>query len=286
MFSPDLATEVSEDAEIDCWLKQRKREFQKAQVAMELARQPMIRARKASAIEHKYAVGDFVNVSTHALPLRRTTSQVDKLCQKYIGPFKIVSCFGKVVELDLPKSYDLVHPRFNLEQVRPWLHDGGDQIDLDYPEVLPQASLNPVVQILDRKKAAGRQPLRPASLMDIRAQYFVVRKSGLTEWLEASRLSSRDEGELVKKFEYRFKRTVEKPCNPVKDYSAAKKMVEELSDSEDEVDRQFQLDGAGSGRGDSVCCFFCKTHSRSSENCRKIAANKAAGTWKDKPPRK
>ena len=68
----------------------------------------------------------------------------------------MLNVYGKVLHLQMPKAYSLVHDKFN-EQVRPWLHTGDSTVDPDLPELEPHPTLNPVVQILDRKRF-GRAP--------------------------------------------------------------------------------------------------------------------------------
>ena len=89
------------------------------------------------------------------------------------------------------------------------------KIEASYPALKPQSSNNPVVQILDRKRAA---------------EYLVVRHDGSLEWLHQDRLQELEERSLVKSFERRLKRTDFLKCASVKHYGS---IIEE--DSEDEV---------------------------------------------------
>jgi hypothetical protein len=107
------------DRDIEQWLRDRKSELKQAQVSMEVARQAMIRARKAALYPTEYKVGDKVKVSTDALPVRCPSTVSEKLQPKYIGPFTVLDVQGKVLHLQMPKSYAQVHDRFNIEQVRP-----------------------------------------------------------------------------------------------------------------------------------------------------------------------
>ncbi len=125
-----------------------------------------------------------------------------------------------------------MHDKFNIVDV---LHAEERAVEFDYPAVEPHPALNPVVQILDRKRY-GRAPLRPASLLNIPATYFVVRWDGSTQWISGRELTAPAEVSLVKKFEYRFKRTTDLPCNPVRDYSVEKVLQEDQDVSDDEID--------------------------------------------------
>jgi hypothetical protein len=232
--APLAAPDRSGNKDVDLWLRSSKRAFEKAQVSLEAARAAMIRAQKATGKHHTYEVGDLVKVSTRVLPLRAPSTQVAKLLPKWIGPFTVLSVEDKVVRLKLPATYSQVHDKFNVVDVRPWLHSEEHAVEVDYPEVQPHPSLNPVVQVLDRK-TYGRIPKDPESLLDIPAAYFVVRRDGSTQWIPGRELKAPNEISLLKKFEYRFRRTEDLPCNPVRDYSAS--IVHEEDDvSDDEID--------------------------------------------------
>ena len=197
----------------------------------------MIRRHKASARAHVYNVGDLVKVSTSVLLIKRTPTQSGKLTQKYVGPFDVIAVSQHgTVTLNLPQHYSRVHNVFNVCDVRPWMHDGTNEIDVSYPAVLPQPSYNPVVQILDRQRAPGRIPAHLSSLLDIHAEYFVVRHDGSTEWLHQSRLQEPEERILVKEFERRYKRTEDKKCVSVKHYKGLVEDYDEDYGSDDEVD--------------------------------------------------
>jgi transposase InsO family protein len=233
--APLAAEEKSGDKDVDLWLRSRRRAFEKAQVSLEAARAAMIRAQKHADNYHTYEVGDQVKVSTRVLPLRATSTQVAKLMPKWIGPFTVESVQDKVVRLKMPETYKHVHDKFNIIDLRPWLHSEEHTVEVDYPPVEPHPTLNPVVQVLDRKRY-GRAPLKPASLLDIPATYFVVRRDGSTQWVRGRELTAPNEISLVKKFEYRFKRTEDLPCNPVSSYSVEKVLQEADDISDDEVD--------------------------------------------------
>ena len=51
----------------------------------------MIRAYKAAVIPTEYRVGDKVEVSTDALPVRCPSTVSEKLQPKYIGPFTVLN---------------------------------------------------------------------------------------------------------------------------------------------------------------------------------------------------
>jgi hypothetical protein len=203
-----LFSEFECDApDIQRWLHCRKRELHQAHVTMEHARQAMIRAQKASAKAHVYHEGDLVKVSTRILPLRCTSTQVDKLQPRYIEPIKVHSVLGKVLHFDLPAAYDHAHPKFSIEDVRPWLSGEHAIVDIEYPPVEARSNVNPVVQILDRKRLPGRQSRRVESLLEIPCQYFVVRRNGDMGWVKGVLLKERVARLLIKQFQARFKRT-------------------------------------------------------------------------------
>jgi hypothetical protein len=179
---------------------------------MEVAREAMIRAHKAASYPTEYKVGDKVKISTDALPVRCPSTVSEKLQPKYIGPFTVLGVRGKVLHLQMPKAYSQVHDKFNIEQVRPWLHSGDNTIDPDLPDVEPHPALNPVVQTFDRKKF-GRPPKNLPTLFDIPTQYLVVYRSGATAWVRRAHLRSPEEKKLIKAFEFRFKRRKKLPCN-------------------------------------------------------------------------
>jgi hypothetical protein len=55
-------------------------------------------------------------------------------------------------------------------------------------------------------------------LLDIPAQYLVVRESGATEWVRQSLLSERTASFRVARFEMKNQRDQVRPCNPVSEY--------------------------------------------------------------------
>jgi hypothetical protein len=230
------------DVDIDVWLRNRAHALRKAQISLEGAREAMIRAHKASDKPHVYNADDLVKVSTNALPLHLAATQKQKLMPKYIGPMTVVSASDKVVQVKLPASYSQVHDKFNVIDVRPWLHSDRS-LDVSYPPVEPHPALNPVVQVLDRKQH-GRCPRALASYLDIPCSYFVVRKDQSTDWVRNSFLTEAHELQLIKDFETRFPRSEILPCNPVRDYQATlgeeelNRRVANLEEgvSDDEVD--------------------------------------------------
>jgi transposase InsO family protein len=228
---PDVS---SGDLDVDEWLRTRSHALRKAQVSIEYAREAMIRAQKASDKPHVYAVGDLVKISTNALPLHIESSQKPKLLPKYIGPLPVVSVSDKVIQVKLPQEYDQVHDKFNVIDVRPWLHCDRS-LDVSYPPVAPHPALNPIVQVLDRKQY-GRAPRVIASFLDIPCQYLVVYKDQSTEWIRNTALTETRDVQLVRAFEKAFPRSEALPCNPVRDYGAAKINNWEDGVSDDELD--------------------------------------------------
>lgn len=230
----------SPHADVEVWLHTRADELSKAHIALEHARSVMIKAHKASDRAHAYHTGDLVKVSTKVVDVVSTSTQAPKLQPKYIGPFKVVAVGAHgTVTLDLPNAYSRIHNVFNVCDVRPWLHDDTTQIDVSYPALKPHSSYNPVVQVLDRKRAAGRAPSNLSSFLDIPTEYFVVRHDGSMEWLHQNRLQEPEERRLVKGFERKFKRTEALKCASVKHYNNTLRDAEDEDDeddSDDEVD--------------------------------------------------
>jgi hypothetical protein len=236
LFSSELAGEkfCSGDRDVDVWLHKRSKALRKAAISLESARQAMIRAQNASDKAHVYAVDDLVKVSTKVLPLHLSSTQKAKLLPKYIGPMTVVAVFDKVVQVKLPETYRHVHDKFNVGDVRPWLHSDRS-LDVSYPDVSPHPALNPVVQILDRKKF-GRCPKHIDSYLDIPCQYFIVRKDGSTEWIRDTALTESADVQLMKRFEKRFQRTEKLPCASIQAYGPRKLAQVQEDGSDDELD--------------------------------------------------
>ena len=233
--APLISGVTSDFPHISEWAKSRASDFQAAKLHIEHAQAAMIRAHKASDNAHVYQPDDLVKVSTRALPIRMTSTQTVKLLPKYIGPFRVTEVVNPgAYRLDLPATYVAVHDVINQEYLRPWFQSPGRELTEDFPDVQPHPELNPVVQILDRKRH-GRAP-RSAQPLDIPAKYLVVRVDGTLEWVPLSHLHEDDDLALVKKFEWRFPRSVERPCEPVSAYDISRYATEDPWESDDEVD--------------------------------------------------
>ena len=169
--APLSTVETSGDADIDAWLAIRAKDLKRAHISLDAARDAMVGAPKASLKLHSSAPGDLVKISTRVLNINShvPSTQARKLAPKYIGPFRFVSATEHNVHVKFPEAYRLVHARYHLINVRPWLH--ADAQNLVHCSVVePHPALNPVVQVLDRKTCGGR-PRRITSLPDISAQY-------------------------------------------------------------------------------------------------------------------
>jgi hypothetical protein len=140
------------------------------------------------------------------------------------------------VQVKLPQAYKLVHDRYHHIHVRPWLHTDNNNLEVRYPAIAQHPALNPAVQILDCKRSGGRRPRVLTFLLDIPAQYLVVFQVGSSHFLPRSRLREPHERSLVKKFELRFQRTEELPCNPVKHCAITKAVPMRDNVSEDELE--------------------------------------------------
>jgi hypothetical protein len=145
-----------------------------------------------------------------------------------------VSATDSVVQIKLPDSYKQVHDKFNVIDIRPWLQVDRN-LDVAYPEVDPHPALNPIVQLLDRKKF-GRVPKHLGSYLDIPCQYYAVRKDGSHEWIRHSVLTEPGEVQLMKAFEKNYPRSDSLPCASVKAYGPQKLARVEEDISDDELD--------------------------------------------------
>ena len=112
------------------------------------------------------------------------------------------------------------------------------------PSVEAHPSLNPVLQLLDRKRF-DRAPKRLQDYLDIPAQYFALYANGDTEWVRATALQQDHERELVHTFEHRYKRSEALPCNSVKEYGPGAGDEDWESDDEVHLDLQARLRARG-----------------------------------------
>lgn len=229
------AVQRGDATDVDEWLQKRAEQFKRAKLSLEYARQAMIRAQK-HAHSKEYVVGDQVKVSTSVLPVKAASTCQSKLLDRFVGPFTIVEVVNPgAYRLELPSSYVAVHDVFNEESLRPWFDRDDDRVLST--EVLPvqaHPALDRVVQVLDRKKW-GRAP-RNCHVLDIPAQYLVVRKDGATEWVPGRDLREAEDLRLIREFEWRFPRSHAKPCEPVSAYDVGRYEHEDAWVSDDEVD--------------------------------------------------
>jgi hypothetical protein len=116
--------------------------------------------------------------------------------------------------------------------MRPWLTYESVPVSNLYPPVQSHPSLNPVVQVMDRKQA-GRAPGHCEDVLDCPTKYLVLLKDGSMEWIHRTNLTAPHEQSAIRQFEHRFKCSVLCPCNPARDYSPSRL---EDDESEDEVD--------------------------------------------------
>jgi hypothetical protein len=227
----------SEYADVESILTRYKTDFAKAKVSLEQARQRMIKAAKASPNAFEYKVGDLVKISTRTLEPQAPDSQVKKLQPKYLGPFTVTALVGSSVKVDLPNSFSpLIHDVFNVHDIRPWLSVDGFDVSLPYTHDPAQ---NPVVAVLDRKAAPGRVPKKLDSLLYIPAQYFIVRKSGLCEWVHQRTLKNPTDRMLLLEFERLYPRSKDKECASVSAYPTvvrAEEETDEEAESPDEIE--------------------------------------------------
>ena len=85
----------------------------------------------------------------------------------------------------------------------------------------------------DRKRY-GRVP-HSAEPLDIPAQYLVVYVEGTTVWVPDKRINEEEERELVKKFAYRFPRSITQPCASASPYPAVDRIDDKDMESDDQV---------------------------------------------------
>jgi hypothetical protein len=79
-----------------------------------------------------------------------------------------------------PDPYKLNHDVFNVADIRPWLSHESHALHVDCPPVVPHPALNPVVQVLDRRRG-GRAP-RNCDLLDIPTEDLVLFVNGDIAW--------------------------------------------------------------------------------------------------------
>jgi hypothetical protein len=147
-----------------------------------------------------------VKVSTRVLPLRCSSTQRAKLQPKYTGPLTVKEKLpAGAYRLELPDHYSAVYDAFDCVDLRPWLHHEDRFLERKFPHVMPHPSFDRIIQVVDRKKL-GQSPAFPANLLDIPAQYLLVRQSGKTEWVRQSWSADPDYTRLVARLETLFPR--------------------------------------------------------------------------------
>lgn len=232
---PLLASHESSDPEYDAWLRERGNMLSKGQLGLEHARRAMIKAHKAASNPPVFKAGDLVKITSSFLRVRPVDSQVRKLLPKFVGPFTVVEAVGpNAYRIKLPEAYSGIHDVINVSYLRPYFPDPDREFEPSLPPIDLHPTFNPVVQIVDRRRH-GRTPQELDSLLDIPAQYLVVRKDGSIVWQPQSALQAPEELQLIKKFEKTFPRSQQKKCDPVASYITEATPEHEV-DSDDEVD--------------------------------------------------
>lgn len=126
MFPSEEGT-VDEPAKLTVWLKQRKETWTQA-------RDALWNSRVNQAVHHNRRHTD-VQVTEDSLVLLdsgdwrgRHSGGVDKLKEKFEGPYRVVRVFngGQSCELDLLPS-DKRHRVFNVSKIKPFVGLGGDE---------------------------------------------------------------------------------------------------------------------------------------------------------------
>lgn len=234
--APMLSLRDDSDPDIDVWLRQRADQLSKGQAGIEHTRQVMIEARKASPSDAPvFKPGDLIKISAAFLRVRCVGSQVKKLMPKFVGPFSVTEAVGpNAYRVRLPEVYSGIHDVINVSYLRPYFPDLDREFEPELPPIELHPTLNPVIQVLDRRRH-GRTPQEIDSLLDIPARYLVVRKDGSTLWQPQSALQAPEELTLIKRFEVKFPRSTDRPCEPVSAYITEETPEHEV-ESDDEVD--------------------------------------------------
>lgn len=132
--------------------------------------------------------------------------------------------------IKLPDVYAGIHDVINVQYLRPYFVNPDREFEPDMPPIELHPTFNPVVQVLDRLRH-DRTPANLESPLDIPTQYLIVPLDGSTLWQPQSALQAPDEQLLIKKFEKRFPRSSDRPCNPIAAYISEATAEHEL-DSE------------------------------------------------------
>ena len=72
----------------------------------------------------KFEIGDFTYLKISPMKGVKRFGKKGKLSPRYVGPFKILSWFGKVAyELELPSNLALVYPIFHVSLLKKCIGD-------------------------------------------------------------------------------------------------------------------------------------------------------------------
>jgi hypothetical protein len=173
------------DCDVDTILSRCKTDFVKAKLSLEQARQRMIKAARGSPNEREYKMMVILSKYPHKPSLLKALALKWKnYSQNFLVPLKSLSWWGR--RLELPDSFhSRSHDVVIVQDIVPRLSVDG--FDVAVPSN-PNSVVNPVQLLLDRTRAPGRVPKKSGSLLLIPAQYFVISKNGLFEWVHQRKL--------------------------------------------------------------------------------------------------
>lgn len=101
----------------------------------------------------KFKIGDFVYLKNSPVKGVNIFDKKRKLSPQYVGPFRILSHFGKVVyELELPADLASVHPVFHVSLLKKCIGDLAVVVPLESLDIQNGLSYKELpVEILDRQ---------------------------------------------------------------------------------------------------------------------------------------
>jgi hypothetical protein len=95
-------------------------------------------------------------MSTRVQKRRGSTGSKAKTQQLYIGPFEVTCLLGpESLSVHLPDTYS-VNNAFDFEDLRPWFDTDGHALEPEYPAVLSQPALSPIIAVVNRRLLCSR----------------------------------------------------------------------------------------------------------------------------------
>jgi len=122
--------------------------------AQEKMRQYTDRKRE-EAVEYK--VGDLVLLSTRDLKWQMVRRSLEKLVERFVGPYKIKAIISSnVVELELPATVR-IHPVVNVSRTKQYIDQvGGQRKETPQPIVIEREEEWEVEKILNKRRVRGK----------------------------------------------------------------------------------------------------------------------------------